>query len=431
MKAHVIKTVIAISLSIVVSTPTFAQVDDSSLDNSEDLKALSKYVLRLGAYLGYSLDEDPQTKPLKQLINVPVSQLTQIFVWNTALGAMPVNAFSSMLSQFVPRQTNGSQGINVFANYTFTAQPFNQPGADDGKLSVVENIDQKSYQSDPVNQAILNILGTPSPSYCLLKNRSGLIKDCPLLTSDKISENVIGALPGPNDYFKYESIQEVLPQLNSNTLTSPLLFAQPAENQSGSSSQDQKQEKGLPAKNQAQTALNFIRYATDTGNPLLLASRDKYEQLYNKTIDERLSHVEREQAKALLNQYLSSLRGYSAQNSVAISNLYSMLSKRMPQNLPGSSENNMESSQALSEFMMATRRLYNPQEDDLKKQWLHKINEASAATVQKEMAILLAEINYQLYLNRQQQEKILLTNSILLLQNSKNVQPRLSEGVPE
>lgn len=45
------------------------------------------------------------------------------------------------------------------------------------------------------------------------------------------------------------------------------------------------------------------------------------------------------------------------------------------------------------------------------------INTASPATVEKEMALLLAEINYQLYQMRQQQEKIILTNSIFLLNN--------------
>lgn len=45
------------------------------------------------------------------------------------------------------------------------------------------------------------------------------------------------------------------------------------------------------------------------------------------------------------------------------------------------------------------------------------------ATVQKEIAVLLAEINYQMYLDRQIQERILLTNSIMLLQNLKAAQP--------
>lgn len=46
---------------------------------------------------------------------------------------------------------------------------------------------------------------------------------------------------------------------------------------------------------------------------------------------------------------------------------------------------------------------------------------ASPGTIQKEQLSLLAEINYQLYLNRQMQERILLTNSILLLQNAQNL----------
>ena len=107
-----------------------------------------------------------------------------------------------------------------------------------------------------------------------------------------------------------------------------------------------------------------------------------------------------------------------------------MLSKRLPQN-ESVSENPLLTSQALSEFTMATWRLYNPADTDpSKKQWLDKINDASSATLQKEMVTLLAEINYQLYLNRQQEERLLLTNTMLLLQNARASQPTASSLAP-
>ena len=61
--------------------------------------------------------------------------------------------------------------------------------------------------------------------------------------------------------------------------------------------------------------------------------------------------------------------------------------------------------------------------DSTTEQWVQKINTASSATVQKEIAILLSEINYQLYLDRQIQERMLLTNSVSLLQATKASQP--------
>jgi intracellular multiplication protein IcmX len=68
---------------------------------------------------------------------------------------------------------------------------------------------------------------------------------------------------------------------------------------------------------------------------------------------------------------------------------------------------------------MATWRLYNPSSSSTGSttQWVDQINTASSATVQKEIAVLLSEINYQMYLTRQQEERLLLTNSLQLIQS--------------
>ena len=71
---------------------------------------------------------------------------------------------------------------------------------------------------------------------------------------------------------------------------------------------------------------------------------------------------------------------------------------------------------------MATWRLYSPTAAS-GEQWVDKINTASAATTQKEIAIILSEINYQIYLSRQTQERLLLTNSLIALQSAANNQP--------
>ena len=98
---------------------------------------------------------------------------------------------------------------------------------------------------------------------------------------------------------------------------------------------------------------------------------------------------------------------------------------------------NKPTSQALNEFNMATYRLFAPSNtnnsgmtggsatSNSTSPWQDMINTASTPVIQKETALLLAEINYQLYLMRQQQEKLLLTNSLLLVGNL--VPPTLQE----
>ena len=128
-------------------------------------------------------------------------------------------------------------------------------------------------------------------------------------------------------------------------------------------------------------------------------------------------------------------RIYASRMSLAVQNIYDSLAYRM--NLNGNSSSSDTSqdkasgptSQALNEYVMASYRLYNPNASKdtaagtssnpslTTTAWQDMINTASPATVQKEMALMLAEINYQLYQMRQQQEKMILTNSVFLLNN--------------
>jgi len=187
---------------------------------------------------------------------------------------------------------------------------------------------------------------------------------------------------------------------------------------STSSAPDSKSdEAGLVAKTQAQEAENFIRYAASLVTPPELPKKKAYDKLYMKIISKEgsaASEKDKKTAEQGLAKYLTKLRTFSAQSSVPTGNLYALLSKRIPQSQ--GSDDSAKISQALSEFQMATRRLYDPVNKD-KKQWIDQINEASSTTVEKEMAILLAEINYQLYLSRQQEERTLLTLSMLVMQN--------------
>jgi intracellular multiplication protein IcmX len=420
--------------------------------------SLSKYLLNLGAYLGYDLSTaPPSSTPPSPLISTTAIENPQLTSIETFFGSMPVNAISSALMSFVPSSNPVYSTLNTLANATFTTPPYKTP-AQDGNVSVNKLIDQTTFQNDPVSQAILNMLGTPDHSYCMSNDNSswtggqsqGLsgtsqnnsFPTCKYLSGLNVKLNILGigdnseansTPPNPTEFFSYKYNQQILGQLNSNTLISPLLYTTTGNTSTGSSTQSA--QNGLPVQSQAQQAANFIRYATSGVSPVSLPSQSVYSKAFTAAITSPGTATQ-VQAESNLATYLTSLRVFAAQSSVGFGNLYYILGKRLPQNIivPGSpgSDNpssNPKSSQALSEFTMATWRLFNPAPSA--KPWLAQINNASSATVQKEMVTLLAEINYQLYLNRQQEERLLLTNTMLLLQTAKQAAPSADKLDPQ
>ena len=429
------------ALSTSVSAEDLNNGSVQSMGTASD--KLATYLLNLGAFLGYDLTTaPPSSTPPSPLTDTTNLQNTEQGLFETVLGAIPVNSLSRA---FVP-SGNGIESINTQANATFTTPPYATPtqGSD-----VTANIliDQQPYQQDPVSQAVLNILQTPDYTYCMdysgLKWTGGATgadgvanlpyPKCQYLYANLVTANIIGTtaqsgstsvLPNPYDFFSNTYNQQFLSQLNSNTLIAPLLYSTTqSTGQSGSTTA----QNGLPAQNQAQVAANFVRYASGSVIPQKLPSHQLYDTFYNAATSGS-NDLAKAQAQATLSTYLVSLRVYAAQSSVGLSNLYYILSKRLPQNVATSTSDKSgvpPSSQALSEFNMATWRLFNA-DKSAKSSWLDQINQASSATVQKEMVTLLAEINYQLYLTRQQEERMLLTSSMLLLQNT-----RLSVALPE
>ena len=424
---------LCVSLLAGILNTTHAQNYNTDLQQTnENTKKLVTYLLNLGAYLGYNLSQSPGSgntiQPNPTLLDVNELQLAQTYSFYTLMGAIPVNAVTQQLSQFVPQGQKGMANLNAFANYVFSQQNYSSPASQQGNISVNSLIDQKNYQNDPVSQGVLNILGTPDDSFCMDNTGKNWQQDCDLLYQSLVSNNVIGEIPSTQKFFTFQEIQPFLPQLNSNTLVGPLLYdvsnpSQQGKSAGGSGVPESDSSQGLNAVNQAQVAANFIRYVSGGVVPLNLPSYQTYDNLYLTATNKNLSEVERKAAQRQLSNYLASLRTYSAKMSVALGNFYYIFAKRMPQNL--NTENSQQKSQALTEFTMATHRLFNP-DLSANKQWVNDINNASSATVQKEMAVLLAEINYQLYLNRQQQERLLLTNSVLLLQNAETLPPNIS-----
>jgi intracellular multiplication protein IcmX len=404
---------------------------------SSNTENLVQYLVNLGQYLGYDLTQNPnsnnQNPPSAALINPTLMEMTQTLAYSTFLGAIPVDFVSQALGQFLPPNIQGASVLNELANKTFTYQNYQTPsGTQNGNVTVSNLIDQPSaqtgYLGDPVSQAVFNILGTPDYSYCMNNDGTQWISNCSLMYQNLVMENVIGPVPTTYQFYTYQYNQPVISQLNSNSLLGPLLYnTDSTQGNTTGSPTPNTQNPGLTAQNQAQIAANFIRYVSGAVTPPTLPKLQDYDNLYNIAYPPKGNTPnipQQAQAQATLSAYLNNLRTFAAQSSVGMSNLYYILSKRLPQSQNTSSP---ITSQAVNEFNMATWRLFTPTQGDnsqtANKQWIEKINTASPGTVEKEIAVLLAEINYQMYLDRQLQERILLTNTIMLMQNLKAGQP--------
>lgn len=403
------------------STPSFS--DENSTSDSDVL------LTNLGSYLGFDLTgaiNKVPTDPRWDLFDgINTSSLLQSAVV-AFLGAIPVNAINDTLSALVPDNENykGLDIINNFSNKTFEVAEYN--AGKSGSVTVNDLIDQETFQNDPINQAVLNILGTPDYTYCMNNDKSAWLSDCDYLYNTNVMSNVIGTLPSVNSFFSYSTNEALLPQLNGNSLLGPLLYdTTTTSGSTGNSDNTKDTSKGLTAENQIQQAANFIRYITYGVTPLNLPSQQQYSDIYATatSTDSTVSVKDKVNAQNTLENYLTSLRTFAAQSSVPISNFYYILSKRMPQ---PAMEGQPAGSQALTEYMMATRRLNNSSTQGTP--WIQQINTASPTSVGKEIAVLLAEINYQLYLNRQQQERQLMTESLMLMLALKQQAPDLAES---
>jgi len=423
---------------------------NSQLTQTNDqLKKLVSYFVNLGKYLGYDISQYASPSYSQTLLTTPTKyQQLETSLLSNYLGSLMGGGGNNQSSNpLVPDSIPQSTIINGYANQAFTNPSYASPSQQ--TVSVSDLVDQQTYQADPVSQSVLNILATPSYSYCTYytnanSGNSTTNSNCPILFREKVMAGIIPQLPNAEDVFSTAYNTPLVPQLNSDVFIVPLLYSTTNNNSNNSQSGSTNAlNSSLPASTQAQQAANFVRYAAGTLNPLTLPSQKTYDSLVSTAMNyagvtNMTSTQVRAQLKAqvTLSNYLIQLRTYAAQTSVGISNLYYILSKRLPQTPPqqGNSQS-PPSSAALSEFNMATWRLFNTNSSNsgnnaTQQQWLDMINNGSSVSVQKEMAILLAEINYQLYLTRQQNERMLLTQSIILLQNAQTIRPN-SELVPE
>lgn len=377
-------------------------------DVTED--ATAKYLKTLGDYLGYDLTAQSalfSDTLFDYTLNVVANTSTGQNILSAMLSAIPMNAaFPTFFTD------TSYDALNQAANKPFSG--FAAQTDNDSSITATEQFDQAQWQRDPVSQAILNMVGTPDLNTCPTNSENASSKPClsnyqTMLTVLSGTLNKDGELPGEYEYMDYNNTSQFISQLNSNNLIGPMIYASNGGNQ-----------KGFPSQSQIQQAQAFVRYATEGVLPIPTMSPTDYSTLrklaYPDQISENLDIENMNNAKVALANYLLNLRVYAAKSSVAISNLYYILGKRVKQSVPGSNDASANSSQAMNEFRMATWRLYNPETKQSSDQWAQKINNSAPSAVQKEMAILLSEINYQLYLNRQQQERLLLTDSMILMQ---------------
>lgn len=405
---RIIKRSTALLLTCCLSFSLHAEVD-----SSED--ATAKYLKSLGNYLGYDLTNEStpllSDAMLDYTLSVVAATATGQNILYAMLKSIPINAtFPTFFTG-----TNYDSFNQQTANKLF--EGFASPSENSTSIAATDQFDQQQWQNDPVSQAILNIVGTPDLNTCPTSTDSSTTSSSSACLSNFQSMltvlndvlNTDGELPGEYDYQDYtKSTSKFITQLNSNNLLGPMIYAT-----TGGTS------KGFPAGSQLQQAQAFIRYATEGVLPTNTMSPTDYSTLrklaYPSKIDDTIDMQNVNNAKFALASYLLNMRVYAAKSSVAIGNLYYLLGKRMPQTVSGS-DSTSNTSEEVDEFHMATWRLYNPETKDSSSQWPQKINTAAPSTIQKEMAILLSEINYQLYLNRQQQERLLLTNSMILIQ---------------
>jgi intracellular multiplication protein IcmX len=403
------KTILLCGLSFAMLSFASEYSASNSPAAEPDEASTSKYIKNLSAYLGYDVESENVPQPYDVLLEYTMSVAsTGQAILNAFFASLPVNY---LYKDFTSKSTYDT--FNSQANYIY--RDFTSDGSS-SNVSVIENLDQKTYQEDPVSQFILNTIGTPDWSNC----SSSSSDTC--LSADKIMTTVLqditkdGKLPGETSYYSYDNNSKFIGQLNSNTLISPLLYS--ADNSNISDT-------GMVSGNQLQGAQNFIRYVSESVIPLPTMTQSDYSTLFalaypptddNGNIASNVDAENTMNARVGLAKYLLGLRVYAAKLSVPIGNLYYILGKRVAQTSSANgSSDTTTTSEALNEFKMATWRQFDPSKEP-SEQWVQKINSASAATVQKEVALLLSDISTQLYQSRQIQERILLTNSILLIQ---------------
>ncbi|NBX84308.1 MAG: hypothetical protein EBQ95_01705 [Gammaproteobacteria bacterium] len=423
-------------------TPSYSATS-AGTSQDDNITTLRKHVDNLGGFFGFLISntppniQDQASKYNAQLLNLEQMQKGQSALVSQLFSASVINATFNTFFAGSPYQALNSLSNTGFNQNNFSRAKIDAPSQTEQPIS-------------PVSQLLLNQLSVTPDDFCFEQqnNNPSLYnwkKDCAypftssLYLANELGLNVDSSSFAPsNSRFRYNDFTTfgdsitpnifyptksgdqntsqnpnlaLLNQVDASLITSPLIYTK----DSGSASTQQGQSQGLIPSTQLQAAQTVARHLSGTTAPVTLASQASI----NSTLMKIKSAND---VKAQLSTFrtfgvfMMNLKTYSARMSVGLQNIYNMIGKRLPTQ---SGSDQTSSSQAMNEFTMATYRLYSPPSTDgsstAASNWQTMINNASPMTIQKETVMLLAEINYQLYLMRQQQEQLLLTQSVTLL----------------
>jgi hypothetical protein len=201
----------------------------------------------------------------------------------------------------------------------------------------------------------------------------------------------------------YENPTSTAP-LNADSLLGPLQYA-PASvtltptvnpNNPLASLYEQQETANIPRQVFGKNALSFIQHLVDKNRFRIYPKLPAKSTLTEEGAKERTT-------------YLSELYNFAASVSVGLSNVYQMYTARIPTQKDGKSKLQAENEMVMSHMHEA---------------WQNSIKQANPAKVQKEIAFLLAEMNYQLYQNRLIMERLLLTQSVVEINGAPRPQYR-------
>ena len=427
---------IGLFLALCLSIPGSALAQDTSVDYSaEDSSsdATSTYLKNFGSYFGYDLTVPPTTPSSTETADFDTLTALYFNAQASLASSIPlliatgITVIPENLEDLAPQLSTMNAYLNQWANNIYTTYT----ESSESTFSASSLIDQptelagSSYLADPVSQSILNILTTPDYTYCTSDHTSSAAMesgdDCKYMSQYKIMGQVLGAgedgsgLPNITTVASPDYNLPLVPELNANTMLAPLMYNTESVDSSGT---------GLVAGSQAAQAANFVRYLTDQTQPYPLAKYKTYYDLLSTLTSSGASISDINTAKKSLYEYLVGLRSYAAQMSVGFSNLHYILGRRMQ-------NTQTKTSAAYDEYTLATHRLFNPGSEDLStstpSQWLTDMKTAAPGEVDKQMLFLLAEINYQLYLDRKQNERLLLAITAMQMQGAATRGPTLAD----
>jgi len=206
-----------------------------------------------------------------------------------------------------------------------------------------------------------------------------------------------------------------------NTAMNNLGYKPPTSNSDQSSGSSQ-QPSGttLTTDSQQGQAFYFVRFVTGLTDPAQLVELSKLSNAISKNPNAK-------------NQYLNQFRAYLSILTIGLSNFQDMYNRRvikkrtvtLPPNYRAGQRNStrtsLNTSAASLEYAMATRRItqptINPTTGKPGASWYESMEVASSTTLQRETLYLLAEMNYQMYQMRMQQERLLATHTADMMIN--------------